>query len=636
MPSSIIITNGGSSYASQVDVAFADAAPTSIAEQTLENTTSDQNAHIVLEATDTINISNLTDNILTLNSGVSLTLRTQGGITMDASDTIFASGGGNIILQGTSDITIGGLKTDGGNILIEGGDIRVNGLINAANNGTITINVAGNFSLNSPGSILSTSDSINSGNNGNITIKDGSKITSGDASVGGNISINAGVINLNQAPTAQDDTVTTISGKAVNIEVLTNDRDDDNDVLSLSIVSVPNNGTAQVNDNGTPNDQSDDSIVYTPAPDFSGTDQFIYQIDDGKGGTDTAKVTLNINGLSQNASNKNLLQLTSPNNSANLLFTLTDKNLETEIIHEVAVFAVEDDRGRVNGLLPSDSGYLTAALSQAQVIFSVIPDDFVTNPRRILSNLTSNNLALALLQDLSLDKVLNNPDEFGTRVFFSTENNSVFNINQLENGYLSLSVEDQLGDRETDLTLSVQITDENPPLGTNIQGQEQGELLDLRDLSDRQLQAVIPLVESEAAFDNLVGFYVIENEQGKVIDPLTSQEFNPGDDGYMQAALRSSRELGFNFNDRSAGISFTIEGGQLLAPFIVADGTIEQILDENPDNNVPTYFAYLGANSDRAEHIRLLGDNIWGFEDLPNSGDRDFNDVVIKVEVNVV
>ena len=129
MPSSIIITNGGSSYASQVDVAFADAAPTSIAEQTLENTTSDQNAHIVLEATDTINISNLTDNILTLNSGVSLTLRTQGGITMDASDTIFASGGGNIILQGTSDITIGGLKTDGGNILIEGGDIRVNGLI---------------------------------------------------------------------------------------------------------------------------------------------------------------------------------------------------------------------------------------------------------------------------------------------------------------------------------------------------------------------------------------------------------------------------------------------------------------------------------------------------------------------------
>ncbi len=53
-------------------------------------------------------------------------------------------------------------------------------------------------------------------------------------------------------------------------------------------------------------------------------------------------------------------------------------------------------------------------------------------------------------------------------------------------------------------------------------------------------------------------------------------------------------------------------------------------------SNVPTYFAYLGANSDRAEHIRLLGDNIWGFEDLPNSGDRDFNDVVIKVKLNVV
>jgi hypothetical protein len=48
------------------------------------------------------------------------------------------------------------------------------------------------------------------------------------------------------------------------------------------------------------------------------------------------------------------------------------------------------------------------------------------------------------------------------------------------------------------------------------------------------------------------------------------------------------------------------------------------------------YFAYIGANADKVDHIRLLGNNVFGFEDLAGGGDKDYNDVVLKVNLSVV
>ncbi|MCC5641291.1 DUF4114 domain-containing protein [Nostoc sp. CHAB 5844] len=42
----------------------------------------------------------------------------------------------------------------------------------------------------------------------------------------------------------------------------------------------------------------------------------------------------------------------------------------------------------------------------------------------------------------------------------------------------------------------------------------------------------------------------------------------------------------------------------------------------------------MGANSDNAQHVRILGDNTFGFEDLVG-GDNDFNDVIVKVSLTV-
>ena len=44
-------------------------------------------------------------------------------------------------------------------------------------------------------------------------------------------------------------------------------------------------------------------------------------------------------------------------------------------------------------------------------------------------------------------------------------------------------------------------------------------------------------------------------------------------------------------------------------------------------------FSYGSANAGNADHIRQVGDNTFGIEDLPGLGDRDFNDVVIEFAV---
>lgn len=85
--------------------------------------------------------------------------------------------------------------------------------------------------------------------------------------------VTAGGPAQNTPPVAADDTATTAGGTAVLIDVLANDRDADNDPLSVVAVDVPGNGTAEIVGN---------QIRYTPAAGFVGTDRFRYTINDGQ------------------------------------------------------------------------------------------------------------------------------------------------------------------------------------------------------------------------------------------------------------------------------------------------------------------------------------------------------------------
>ncbi|MCB9297803.1 MAG: tandem-95 repeat protein [Lewinellaceae bacterium] len=65
-------------------------------------------------------------------------------------------------------------------------------------------------------------------------------------------------------------------------------------MYSITIITPPTNGTAMVNDNGTPTDPTDDTIDYTPDPDFNGTDVIVYEICDGGGDCDQATITVTV------------------------------------------------------------------------------------------------------------------------------------------------------------------------------------------------------------------------------------------------------------------------------------------------------------------------------------------------------
>jgi hypothetical protein len=77
----------------------------------------------------------------------------------------------------------------------------------------------------------------------------------------------------NQAPTPQNDAVTTAEDTAIDINVLANDTDPEGDTLSVAAVGVPAHGTATINGDGT--------LKYTPAANYHGADSFTYAVTDG-------------------------------------------------------------------------------------------------------------------------------------------------------------------------------------------------------------------------------------------------------------------------------------------------------------------------------------------------------------------
>jgi hypothetical protein len=89
----------------------------------------------------------------------------------------------------------------------------------------------------------------------------------------------------NRAPLALDDSAVLAEDDSIVIDVLANDSDLDGDMLQIISVSAPAHGIARI-ENGR--------IRYTPSPDYNGSDQFVYLLSDGRGGEDTARVTITV------------------------------------------------------------------------------------------------------------------------------------------------------------------------------------------------------------------------------------------------------------------------------------------------------------------------------------------------------
>jgi cellulose biosynthesis protein BcsQ len=87
-------------------------------------------------------------------------------------------------------------------------------------------------------------------------------------------------------PTARDDKIVTKEDTPATVDVLANDYDIDNELITVSDVTQGKNGSVRKNDDGT--------LTYTPNANFNGTDMFTYTVSDKEGEKDTAVVRVEV------------------------------------------------------------------------------------------------------------------------------------------------------------------------------------------------------------------------------------------------------------------------------------------------------------------------------------------------------
>jgi hypothetical protein len=93
------------------------------------------------------------------------------------------------------------------------------------------------------------------------------------------------VTRVNRPPVAEPLSLTTKSGKAIEIELIGSD--DDSDSLTYTIVGGPAHGTLS----------GEGAIrIYTPETDFEGTDSFTYQVSDGEATSELAQLSVTVTG----------------------------------------------------------------------------------------------------------------------------------------------------------------------------------------------------------------------------------------------------------------------------------------------------------------------------------------------------
>ena len=99
--------------------------------------------------------------------------------------------------------------------------------------------------------------------------------------------VTVAVTPANDDPDASDDSASVDEDGVVTIPVVANDEDVDGDALTVTGVDDPAHGTADVSEGRA-------TIVYTPAPNSSGSDSFGYEITDGHDGAGEGEVTVTV------------------------------------------------------------------------------------------------------------------------------------------------------------------------------------------------------------------------------------------------------------------------------------------------------------------------------------------------------
>ncbi|MEC4985943.1 MAG: cadherin domain-containing protein [Oscillatoria sp. PMC 1068.18] len=444
-----------------------------------------------------------------------------------------------------------------------------------------------------------------------------------------------------QAPVAEDATFTIAENSAVGTSVGTVTAVDPNGDGTLSYAIT--GGNLDPDADGTNAFTIDAetgaiTVADTGDLDFETTPSFDLEVTvtDPENLTDTAEITVNLTNVVETVSlespsDNNIFSFAGDEDNVNLKFTVSS---DAGFVNEIGLYFVDDDEGTIDGIAPGETGYTEAALERSQAIASLLSNEskdffsgdiFSELQSRILNLDTDQSFGFYLVQNSDTDTVLN-ALEAGTtapNVYFGAADNAdgFLQLDELTAGEFTLNWDDSPigGDADfDDVQVSFAITNEEAPLGSDLQGTF--DLIDFRDQLGESVSADI-VASQDAALNNRGGLYIVQDTSGTVLDPITGQEIAPGEAGYSEAALANSA-IEFDRIDPDTTI---LSGGFLYAPYLLADSDTDS-----------AYFAFAEANPDGIDHVRLLGDNTFGFEDLPGGGDLSFNDFVFSVDASVV
>ena len=161
--------------------------------------------------------------------------------------------------------------------------------------------------------------------------------------------------DVNLPPVAVDDAATTAEDTPVTIDVLTNDDDPESAMLTVTGVTAAGHGTVNILPGAT-------NVRYSPAPDYSGPDQFSYTVSDGQRSS-TASVSITVTAVNDipAATDDQVVTRSARSTLVNVLSNDTDVDGDALTVTQVGSPShgtVVIDAGAQTVTYQSDAGYV--------------------------------------------------------------------------------------------------------------------------------------------------------------------------------------------------------------------------------------------------------------------------------------
>lgn len=314
------------------------------------------------------------------------------------------------------------------------------------------------------------------------------------------------------------------------------------------------------------------------------------------------------------ATNPGIVKIGAVNNISQIEFTVT-KLANSSGVNELVVFEIEDSNKQIDlqDILTRDKSKIIATTLANN------PIGFGDSQTRTLNFNRNANLGFALIKN-------------GTAADIIAGKNKDVILSTATANYLKNLKADGFELDFEGMKVTAKSSNNPLPLGANLQTGSEGELLDLRSQPGK-VEATFSVFR-DAAFNNEIYFYKVDDAAGNV--GLTTT--NPQE--YINRALANLVKDSdgkviklTGTNGTMNTIKATIDGGNIIAPMIVVNGSLDGFQDADSSNDPQVYVPFTNINSGQIDRIRLLGNNTFGFEDLGIGSDLDYNDMVVKIDI---